>query len=362
MKIPTNALTFAADGKLQEQFLDYWNHHLAVDEKKNVEYDKSISFAEKEDKLNKALIKEVVKRSGVNYATEANLGEWFSHPLIAHEMFAVTNALVDMILPNSIIDTIGLYTDIRQIAFGDSASFDIEPRDLFVVSKHGNAQRTTEVHKQYRGQVTIVPENHQITVAVSMYSVLAGKESLANFVAKCIRSIETAMTVEAYSVFASGMSALDDTATTGFRVAGYSQQNLILKCEQVGSWSMGAKPMVVGTATALLNVLPDDANYRYSLSDPYVTLGYIPTINGYDVMRLPQVADLDTFGALKIANDRLWIIAPGSQKIVKLVLEGNTLSNTSGVWENADLTQTTTLIKRWNSAIVTNAVGAVITL
>jgi hypothetical protein len=362
MKIPTNALTFAADGKLQEQFLDYWNHHLAVDEKKNKEYDHSISFEEKESKLNKALVKEIVKRSGVNYATEDNLDQWFTHPLIAHEMFAVVNALVDMVLPDSVIDTVGLYTDVRQGAFGDSFAFDIEPRDLFAVSKHGNAQRSTEVKKQYRGQVTIVPESHQITVGVSMYSVLAGKESLANLVSKCIRSIETAMALDVYAVFAAGMAALDDTATTGLRVAGYSQANLIRLCQQVGAWSMGAKPLVVGTASALLNVLPDDANYRYTLSDPFVTLGYIPTISGYDVMRMPQVADLDTFGALKISDSYLWIIAPSSQKIVKLCLEGSTLSNTSGVWENADLTQTTTLIKKWGSGIATNAIAAVITL
>jgi hypothetical protein len=362
MRIPTNALTFAAEGKIQAQFLDYWNHHLALDEKKNVEYDKSLSFAEKEDKLNKALIKEIVRRSGVVYANENNLGEWFTHPLIAHEMFAVVNALVDMILPDSIIDTIGLYTDVKTGAFGDSFSFDIEPRDLFVVSKAGNAQRTTEVHKQFKGQKTLVPESRQITVGVSMYAVLANKESLANLVAKCVRSIETAMTLDAYDTFAAGMTALSNTTTTGLRVAGYSQANLIQKCEQVGAWSMGAKPLVVGTASALLNVLPDDANYRFSLSDPYVTLGYIPTINGYDVMRMPQVADLATFAALKIANDRLWIIAPGSQKLVKLCLEGNTLSNTSGVWDNADLTQTTTLIKKWQTGIITNAVAAVITL
>lgn len=361
MKI-ANTLTFSADGKLEAQFLDYWNEHLATDEGKKVQYDTTVSFSEKEAKLNAALRKEIIRRSGVSYATEDNIGEWFNHPLVAHELFAVTNALVDMVLPNSIIDTIGIYTDIRTGAFGDSFAFDIEPRDLFVVSKHGKAQKSTEVHKQFKGQKTLVPEWHQLTVGVSMYAVLCGKESLAKLVAKCIRSIETAMTLDAYNAFATTMSALSATATTGLRVAGYSQANLVRLCEQVGAWSMGAKPVVIGTATALLNVLPDDANYRYTLSDPYTTLGYIPTISGYDVMRLPQVADLDTFAALKIANDRLWIVAPSSQKIVKLCLEGNTISNTTGVFENADLSQTSTIMKSWVAGIATNAIGAVITL
>ena len=357
-----NSLIFASNKPLAEAFTDYWNHHLAVDEKKTVEYDKTRSFSEKEDLLNKAIRKEIIKRANVPYAAEDNVDQWFTHPNVIHETFAVINSLVDMILPDSIIDTIGLYAETRVGPWGDNFSFDIEPRDLFTVSKSGKAQKTTEVHKQYRGQVTITPEMHELTVGVSMYSVLSGKESLANLVSKAIRSIETQLTLDAYDAFATAMSALSDTAMTGLRIAGYTQANLIRLCEQIGAWSLGAKPVVVGTSTALLNVLPDDANYRYTLSDPYVTLGYIPTINGYDVMRLPQVADLSTFAALKIANDRLWILAPSSQKIVKVCLEGNTLSNTTGVFENSDLTQTTTLMKSWGLGIATNAMAAVITL
>ncbi len=360
MKVST--LAFASNKPLADAFLDYWNHYRATQEKKNVEYDTSMSFAEKESKLNRALIKEIIKRTGIAYATESNIGEWFNHPLVAHETFAVVNSLVDMILPDSIIDTIGLYTDVRTGAFGDSFSFDFEPRDLFVVSKHGKAQKSTEIHKQFKGQVTLVPEWHELTVGVSMYAVLSGKASLAELVSKCARSIETAMSLDAYNAFATAMTALSNTTTTGLRIAGYSQANLIRLCEQVQAWSMGAKPIVVGTATALLNVLPDDANYRYTLNDPYTTLGYIPTISGFDVMRLPQVADLGTFAALKIANDRLWIIAPSSQKIIKLCIEGNTIANTTGVFDNADLSQQSVLSKSWIAGVATNAVAGVITL
>jgi len=363
MKIPNNVLTFATSDGLKEKFIDYWNHYLATERNKKVEYDTSFSFAEKEAMLNAAIRKEVIKRSGISYANEDNIGEWFNHPLVGYEVFAVSNALIDMVLPDSIIDSIGLYTDVRVAGFGDSFSFDIEPRDLFVVSKHGKAQKTTEVHKQFKGQVTLVPEWHELTVGgISMYGVLSGKDSLANFVSKAIRSIETAMTVDAYNAFATTMNNLSNTATTGLRIAGYSQANLIRLCEQIGAWSFGAKPIVVGTSTALLNVLPDDANYRYTLSDSFATLGYIPTISGYDVMRMPQVADLDTFAGLKIANDRLWVIAPSSQKIVKLCIEGNTISNVTGIFENANLTQSATLMKSWIAGVATNAIAGVITL
>jgi hypothetical protein len=347
---------------LKDLFKDYWNHFRVETLKKPGSYDTRFSFDEKEKKLNTELRKEILKRANVGYAVESNVADWFTHPLVQYETFAVSNALVDMILPDSIIESIGIYTDIRNGAWGDSFAFDVEARDLFVVSKSGKAQKHSEIKKQYKGQVTVIPEWHQITVGVNFYNVLSGKESLANFVMKAARSIETQMTLDTYTVFATAMTALDSTTTTGLRVSGFSQANLVRLCEQVSAWSLGAKPIVMGTQLALVNILPDDANYRYYLSDPYAALGYMPTAFGYDVMKLNQVADLTTPFGMALANDRLWIVAPASQKIVKLCIEGNTLSNTTGVWENADLTQSSTLIKSYKPAVATNAIAAVITL
>lgn len=363
MKISSNVLQFAqGNTKLFEQFADYWNHYNNRLNGKKVEFDATHSLDEKEALMNAALKKEIIRRSGVSYATEANIGEWFYHPVVIHETFAIISALIDMILPDSIIDTIGLYSDVRTGGFGDSFAFDVEPRDLFVVSKSGKAQRQAEVKKQFKGQVTLLPEWHMVTVGASLYQVLSGKESLAAFAAKAVRSIETQMTYDTYDAFATAMSLLSSTATTGLQVSGYTQASLVRLCQQVQAWSLGAKPVILGTQLALVNVLPDDANYRYTLSDEYVSLGYIRTAFGYDVMALPQVANLTTFGALKIANDRLFIVAPASQKIIKLCIEGNTLSNTTNTFDNANLTQTSTLWKSWTAGVATNAIAGLLTL
>jgi len=360
-KTKDNVVMFAGGRKsileLAEYFEDYYKHFNKKDG-----YDTNFSLDEKEDVVNALLRKSVIERCGLSFAAEEPVENWFNYTSVKEALFGVVNMLVDMVLPESIIDSIGLYTDVRTIGWGDSTSFDVEPRDLWLVSKAGNAQRTSEVHKQFRGQVTITPENHEFTVGVSMYRVLAGKESLANFVTKAVRSIETAVTVEAYTAFQTAMAALDSTATTGLLVSGYSQPSLIRLCEQVSAWNGGAKPIVAGTATALLNVLPDDANYRYFLNDTYATLGYMPVINGYDVMRLPQVAKIQTEFDRVLSDGYLWIVSPSAQKLLKLVLEGNMLANTSGVWDRADLTQTSTLMKRWGVKVCTNAVAGTIVL
>ena len=57
------------------------------------------------------------------------------NPMVVWATFAVVEAMIDAILPLTLIDSIGTYTEIRNIGFGDSASFDIAPRSLMTVSQ-----------------------------------------------------------------------------------------------------------------------------------------------------------------------------------------------------------------------------------
>lgn len=371
MRIPANVLEFSGGEDhvgVYKMFRDYWNHYRFMNGETNVEYQRTndkneiISFSEKEDQMNAALRREIVRMAGVPNAVEIPAEKLVTNPMYAWATFAVVSAMIDMVLPESIIQTNGIYTDVRSVGYGDSQSFDIESNELFVVSKAGRAQRTAEMHKQYKGQLTLVPEMREISVQVSLYKVLSGMESLAVFVMKAIRSLETQMSLDVYSAFATAMDALPSTATTGLQVAGYTQSGLTSMCQRVSAWNGGAKAVILGTPLALANVLPNDANYRYWLDSEYVKLGYIRTAFGYDVMALPQVADLTTPWGVALSDSRLWVVSPSAQKLVKLVLGGNTLANTTGTFQNANLTQSATIWKAWVAGVATNAVAGVITL
>lgn len=79
-------------------------------------------------------------------------------------------------------------------------------------------------------------------------------------------------------------------------------------------------------------------------------------------MVLPQLADYSTPFGLKLADDRVWIIAPSVDKPVKVVFEGATLSYADGVYANANLMQNSNLQKSWETGVATGAIAAVITL
>jgi hypothetical protein len=374
MKIPNQVLSFAGEQNLTpyKMFVDYWNHYRALNGAKNVEYQQNtvtsegavvpLQFSEKEEKLNAALKREIMRVAGVTNFEQFPIETWANHPTLRWATFAVISAVIDMVLPDSIIDSIGIYSDVRTIGWGDSAAFDVSPRDLFVVSKAGRSKRTTELHKQFKGQITVVPEPREMTVFVSLMKVLAGKESLAEFVSKMVRSFETALAVDVYNAFYVAMDAIDSTSDTGLLVAGYTQSEFVRLSQTVAAWNGGGKPVAIGTQRALASILPSNANYRYDFQSDYVRVGYLRDFQGTDIMVLPQVADWQTPFGLKLSDSRIWLVSPSSQKIVKVVLEGNVLSYTSDVYANANLVQTSTMIKSWGTAIATNAVAATIQL
>jgi len=264
VKIPLNVLQFATDTSPYEMFVDYWRHYSSFNSKKTLEFSQirkdgtPLSFAEKELEMNAALKREIARVSQVNIDPSIPLEQWASHPSVRWASFAVVSALIDTILPEVLVDSIGLYSDTKFAGFGDSFSFDIKSRDLFVISKSGHGQKASEVHKQFDTTVTVVPVPHQITVQVALYKVLAGKESLAEFVAKAIRSIESQMTVDTYNVFATAMGALTTTTDAYMKVVGYSQDALIALGQRVSAWNGGAKVILAGTQRALQYVLPAD--------------------------------------------------------------------------------------------------------
>ena len=198
---------------------------------------------------------------------------------------------------------------------------------MFTVSQSGNSQRTSFVHKQFSTTKSLVAINHVITVQVALYKVLAGKESLADFVRKAVISIETEMTKDAYNAFNAGLTAA--TVPTALNITGYTQDALLTLCQTVQAYNQGAKPVIVGTTKALSKILPNSANgYRIVTNSETMGIQLIRNFFEYDILVLPQVAtwnynDFD----LALDDDTVYVVSPTSEKLVKGVIEGSVTTN-----------------------------------
>lgn len=314
-----------------------------------------------EKAINKAYFEEIQRRSGYTLDNFDGDMKRFSNSVVIKQ-FAndIRDFMIDMILPETLLNsTISAFADFRFADLGDSMSFNIENNALYTVSKAGYRLRTTNMQKLYGTTVTLVPENHMLTVGTDLFDYLTGRASIAKDVMKAARSIETAMLFDAYDAFDAAMEGL----TGGLTVTNYSERGLLTLCETVSAYNQGRKAVILGTPVALKSVLPSNTNYRYLLDSDYVRIGHLPTFNDYDVIPMVQVAnpyDAANPYALKLRDDRIYVVSPASDKLVKIGIGGSLVSHTDAIYDNANLLQMSTLSKAWDTQVITNSTAGVI--
>lgn len=83
----------------------------------------------------------------------------------------------------------------------------------------------------------------------------------------------------------------------------------------------------------------------------------------YDIIVLPQVAtgDYENFG-MALDDDKLYIVSPTSDKLIKGVVEGTDLANSNDFYDNANLTSDYTIRKRWDFEFMSNAIAGCVEL
>jgi len=364
MKLTNKILTYAqGNTAVFEKFSDYMRHYRSeVEGVKALTFDHNATLAAKEAELNKDLLSMVERYVGRGKPEGMNFAVWANDPTVKYHTFAVVGAMIDAIIPETIIDSIGVYADIRFAGFGDSFQFNIEPRDLFAVSRVSKGKRTGFCQKQFGTTKTLAPVNHRCTVQVSLYKVLCGQESLAKFTMKAVRSIESELTYNTYDAMVAGLNAITPGANT-LHLASYTQDGAINLAQKVTAWNQNNKAVFVGTQIALSKILPADTNYRYLLDSDYVKFGYIKEFGGFGILVLPQIADYTsgTFG-LKLADNEIYVISPSSDKLVKVGIEGDTLTYVDDIDSNANLTQNATINKMWDVGFMTSSIAGLIEL
>lgn len=363
MELLKNVMKFSQESnELYTAFKDYadeFQHERGVTGKKF----SNVSREDKEKVITKLFQDEVARKSGVDLKMfEGDTVRYSRHPLVKTFADDIIERMIDMVLPEVLWTGMASFAEIVYGGWYDSFTFNIENNSLFSVSKAGRRQRTVPAQKLYDTTVTLVPENHEVTVITNYPALLAGRESIARFITKVALSIEADMRNLAYDTFADHMDS--STIPSAFKMTAYTEKALISLCEKVTAFNNGKKAVIIGTHVALKSVLPDALNTRILLDSPYVTVGQIPQFNGYDVIPMTQFADYasDDF-SLKLRDDRIFVVSPSGDKIVKLAVQGGTLSNITGnPYDNSDHSLNGTIQKAYTAGVITSGYAGIVEL
>lgn len=319
-----------------------------------------VSQGDMEKAINKEFLSEIENRTGITREGYLTDKKWANNSQVVEMADAIRDFMIDMILPDTLMTSaMSKFCDFRFADLGDSMTFNLENNALYTVSKAGARKRSTDLQKLFMTSATLVPELRQLTVGTDLFEVMTGRVYIAKEVMKAVRSIETAVYFDAYDAL---YAAMDSYAPTSLTFSNPTEGDIIAACEKVTAYNGRRKAVILGTPVALKKVVPADANYRYALESEYVKLGWIRTFNTYDVIALEQVAnpyDTTEDYALKLADDRIYIASPASDKLVKIGFGGETMSHTDAIYDNANLLQLSTITKAWDTQVITNSVAAV---
>ena len=307
--------------------------------------------AENAEKLSKAFFEEIEAKSGVARAG-LDSNAWANHPSVKWASMAVIDALINTIIPVTILPQFGDFCDFRTAGYGDIVKFKVMPRGLYTVSRGAHGQRTAFRQKKYAGDVIVTPVEHLITIYTDWYRVMAGKESLPDFLNLVLASVQNAMYADAIDALTTGIAA----ATTGDSIlqasGAFDMGKLLQMCEKVQALNGGVKPIIAGSATALTNI---DIPTGYRANTDAIGGGFdiMRSAYGYDIIKLDNAIN-PTTGAMKLPNNAIFVVSPSQDKLLKAVM--TTAINNSNDWfDNADLTQNFTYRKDWGIAYASAA-------
>lgn len=295
---------------------DYYFHYMsAVEGKKGYgDFDASVSLDEKETKMHKALLAEVERVSGCPRG-DMPFEAWSMSPQVKWATFAVVGAMIDAVLPDTIIKSVGIYTDMHTVGFGETLEFEVQPNSIFTVSQSANAQRKGFNKKQFAINETLQAVPYQITVQTQLYKVLSGKENLARFVRKAVISVETKMNLEAYNTLA-GLVA-NASFPAALKVTGYSADDAITLAQTVEAYNNGAKVSFIGTKKAIYQMLPDASKgYRMITDASNPQINIVRGVFDWDIIELPQVATGINYG-LALDDHKVYVMSTGAEKVIK---------------------------------------------
>jgi hypothetical protein len=360
-QMPISVLTFTAGDEDRKEGYSKFVEYVKAFEKKEDTVG-NVSFAEADAKMLDFVKEEIFYMTGKKTENFRRIEDYCNNTDVKEAFFAIVGMLTDLVMPDALIKDISAIATIKNVGWGESLKIDMQPRDLFVVSKGGRGKRSFDIKRQFKGTATIIPEPRDISVGISLYDILRGAYNLAELVMKAVLSLEVQVKYDVYDALSTAMNALSTTGDTKLKVAGYSQSDAIGLAQKVTAWNGGRKAIFLGTKLALSTILPASTNYRFDLGSEYVKMGHLRDFFGFDVVELEQIADYTTEFKVKLSDTQIYVVSPGADKIIKVLFEGSTMSNVHGNYDKANLIVNGDLSKSWGVGAYTSAIGGLITV
>jgi len=283
------------------------------------------SYEEHEKLYNEALKKESILRSGIS-PTSFSKERLIKNPMVKWAMYELLSETVDTIFPQTIIDDFGRFAEVRNGNFNDNFMFKIPNPNYFVVSKSAHGIRHGQPQRLFTSELILTPVPNTIDIEDDYYNVLSGKSNFGEWMTKVAISLEAQVSIDVYN--AMNTACLAQPAAFQIAAGGYTSNAVVQMADRVSAANGGSPCYMLGTKSALSAVLPSNDYLKVELGKQINDLGYLSNFMGIPAICFSnRLVPNDPNFNFAIDNKTIYFVSMGSQKPIKICLEGQTLIN-----------------------------------
>jgi len=271
-------------------------------------------------------------------------------------LFAIQIQTIDTVNSTSEVEQALLLAEVRNLAEGDSETFDIGSKSLFQVEQTGYSNNVSRLQYQFMAPTILVPRPHEASVGVDLFQLNANGFDFGKQMAKIAISFRVAM----YDDIIANIFTVANVSATPFYKATFAKTTY----QQLGNVVAGANGsgvMAYGTNVAF-GKMSDQivSNFAFGTSAEYVKSGMVTDLYGIPSMILRQAVNPNdgTYG-FKVPDDRIILTTPSTDKPVKIVIGGETYVTIDDGLNNSINLKTFKYKQSWKAGIVTQSAYAI---
>jgi hypothetical protein len=264
------------------------------------------------------------------------------------ELFEVLEEALDILIVEGLTDQFDDFVETVVLDWGDTKVFTLTENRLFDVGIVSDGTGDLRRDRTDTGEITIKTQTMGVAVYEELHRLLAGRVDWAKLVDNVAKSYNNKLKVEVYNALYNSFDKLSATyGQTGVFSEG-KLRDLIAHVEA----ATGFEAVIMGTKQALGQIT--NSTMSESMKEAKGRLGYIGSFEGTDMIEIKQAhkPGTDTFAI----DSNFLIITPKSpDKLVKIVLEGDSIIEESGEGKRKDMQRDYTFIKKAGFAVISTS-------
>jgi hypothetical protein len=234
-----------------------------------------------------------------------------------YRVFSIIEEVLDVTTGVVITNQFDNLADVKNVAVGEKPVFRVEDSSLFRIARIAGGTNDLRRQKILNRRFEVETDYFGAKIYAELEQFIAGKIDWTSMVNRLSLSFAHDLGKRIYEAVAKSYSALNST----YGVTGTYNEDVLFDIIEHVEAKSGRKAVVMGTRKALRKV-SKELIMSNDMKDELNKVGYIGTVGGTDLVLLPQahIAGTDEF----FVDDNMLLVVPSNEKIVKVVIEGET--------------------------------------